>query len=181
MEAASATGKYCTNYDAEVKALKQAAQVVIDLTDTNSEDVVFPTDSRSVLDSLAGHGEHNPRRKLYIILEHRRVIIPLIPTDCGNKGNKHANRLAKEGALKEVLDSLAGHGEHNPRRKLYIILEHRRVIIPLIPTDCGNKGNKHANRLAKEGANMEHEKLPIPLKQKKQNNEEQVQSKEDTR
>ena len=69
LEAASATGKYCTNYDAEVKALEQGAQAVIDLTDANSENVVFLTDSRSVLDSLAGHGEHNLRRKLYIITE----------------------------------------------------------------------------------------------------------------
>ena len=75
LEAASATGKYCTNYDAEVKALEQGAQAVIDLTDTISKDVVFHTDSRSVLDSLSGHGEHNLRRKLYSILEHRRVVI----------------------------------------------------------------------------------------------------------
>ena len=67
LEAASATGKYCTNYDAEVKALEQGAQAVIDLTDTNSEDVVFLTDSRSVLDLLAGPGEHNLKRKLYSI------------------------------------------------------------------------------------------------------------------
>ena len=75
LEAASATKKYCTNYDAEVKALEQGAQAVTYLTDTNSKDVVFVTDSRSVLDSLAVHGEHNLRRKMYIILEHRRVII----------------------------------------------------------------------------------------------------------
>ena len=73
LEAASASGKYCTKYDAEVKAQEQGAQAMIDLTDTNSEDVVFLTDSRSVLDSLAGHGEHNLR--LYSILEHRRVIL----------------------------------------------------------------------------------------------------------
>ena len=30
---------------------------MIDLIDSNSEDVVFLTDSRSLLDSLAGHGE----------------------------------------------------------------------------------------------------------------------------
>ena len=112
MEAASATRKYCTNYDAKVK---------------DSEDVVFLTDSRSVLDSLAGHGAHNLRRKLYIILEHRRVILQWIPAHCGIKGNEHADRLAKQGA------------------------------------------------------NMEQEKLPITLKQKKNNNEEHVQSKEDTR
>ena len=75
LEAASATRKYCTNYDAEVKALEKVAQAAINLRDTNSEDVVFLTDSRSVLDSLAGNGEHNLRRKLYSILEHRRVIL----------------------------------------------------------------------------------------------------------
>ena len=75
LEVALVTGKYCTNYDAKVNALEQRAQAVIDLTDTNSEDVVCLTDSRSVLDSLAGHGEHNLRRKLYSILEHRRVIL----------------------------------------------------------------------------------------------------------
>ena len=41
LKTASATGKYCTNYDAEVKALEQGAQAVIDLTNANSEDVVF--------------------------------------------------------------------------------------------------------------------------------------------
>ena len=56
---------------------------MIDLTDTNSEDVVYLTDSRLVLDSLAGHGEHNLRPKLYIILEHRRVVIQWIQTHCG--------------------------------------------------------------------------------------------------
>ena len=69
---------------------------MIDLTDTNSEDVVFLTDSRSVLDLL---------------------------------------------------------------RKLYNTLEHRRVVLQWIPA--------HADRLAKQGANMEQEKLPITLKQKK--------------
>ena len=78
LEAASATGTYCTNY--EVK------------------DVLFLTDSPSVLDSLAGHGEHNLRCKLYSILEHRRVILQWIPAYCGIKGNAHADILAKQGA-----------------------------------------------------------------------------------
>ena len=56
-EAASATGKSYTKYDAEVKALEQGAQAVIDLIDTKSEDVVFLADTRSVLHSLTGHGE----------------------------------------------------------------------------------------------------------------------------
>ena len=96
LEAASVTGKYCTNYD--VKAPEQEAQTVIDLSVTNSEGVAFLTDSRSVLESLAGHGEHNLRRKLYRILEHRRVSIQGIPAHCGIKGNEHADILAKQGA-----------------------------------------------------------------------------------
>ena len=86
LKTASATGKYCTIYGAEIKVLEQGDQAVIDLTDTSSEEV-FLTDSRSVLDSLAGHGEHNLRDKLYSILECRRVILWWIPAHCGIKGN----------------------------------------------------------------------------------------------
>ena len=50
LEAASATEKYCTHYDAEMKSLDQGVQAMTDITDTNSEYVVFLTDSRSVLD-----------------------------------------------------------------------------------------------------------------------------------
>ena len=36
-----------------------------------------------------------------------------------------------------------------------------------IPAYCGIKGNEHADRLAKQGANMEQEKLPITISRKK--------------
>ena len=89
---------------------------MIDQTDANSENVVFLTDSRSVLDSLAGHGEHNLRRKLYSILEHRRVVIQRIPAHCGIKGNDHADRLAKQGANME-------------QEKLPITLKQKKTIM----------------------------------------------------
>ena len=41
------------------ETLEPKTQAVIDLTDINSEHVLFLTVSRTVLDSLAGHGEHN--------------------------------------------------------------------------------------------------------------------------
>ena len=41
------------------------------------------------------------------------------------------------------------------------------MIIQWIPAHCGIKGNEHADRLAKQGANMEQEKLPSTLKQNK--------------
>ena len=75
LEANSATGKYCTNYNAELRTLEQGAQSVIYLTYTNLEDVVFLTDSMSVFDSKPGHGEHNLRPKMYITVEHRSVIL----------------------------------------------------------------------------------------------------------
>ena len=41
------------------------------------------------------------------------------------------------------------------------------MVLQWIPAHCGIKGNDHADILAKQGANMEQEKLPITLKQKK--------------
>ena len=89
---------------------------MIDLTDANSENVVFLTDSRSILDSLAGHGEHNLRRKLSSILEHRRVVLQWIPAHCGIKGNEHDVILVKQGANME-------------QEKLPITLKQKKTIM----------------------------------------------------
>ena len=70
-------------------------------TRSSSRDVVFLTDSRSVLDSPGRHGEHSLRRKLYSILEDRRAILQWIPAHCGIKGNEHADRLAKQAVNME--------------------------------------------------------------------------------
>ena len=43
IENSAATGKHCTNYGAEVKALEQGAKAIDDLTDQTT-DVVFLTD-----------------------------------------------------------------------------------------------------------------------------------------
>ena len=51
------TGKHCTMYAVEVKALSQGAQALLDIVGNHKEDVVFLTDSKSLLDALACHGE----------------------------------------------------------------------------------------------------------------------------
>ena len=98
IESATATGKHCTNYTAEVKALSQGAQAILDIVANHKEDVVFLTDSKSVLDALACHGEHELRVKLSKLIESRRVVLQWIPAHCGISGNEKADELAKRGA-----------------------------------------------------------------------------------
>ena len=98
IESATATGKHCTNYTAEVKALSQGAQAILYIVANHKEDVVFLTDSKSVLDALACHGEHELRVKLSKLIESRRVVLQWIPAHCGISGNEKADELAKRGA-----------------------------------------------------------------------------------
>ena len=190
LEAASATGKYCTNYDAKVKSLEQGAHAVIDQTDTNSENLLFLTDSRSVLDSQAGHGEHNNnlRSKLY------SMILQWISAHYGIKGNEHDDRLATT----HIISSHDTHHlftRHTSSLQLHPHTHH--IVAPGFVdrprrSDCtagqmdgeagwwttsGNIGLpplarvmgvvRQQHRLAKQGANMEQEKPTITLKQKK--------------
>ena len=97
IENSTATGKHCTNYFAEVKALEQGAKAVDDLTDQTS-DVVFLTDSRSALDAIQNQNEPYLMRILNGSLEKRRVVLQWIPAQCGINGNEMAYKLAKRGA-----------------------------------------------------------------------------------
>ena len=97
IESATATGKHCTHYAAEVKALSQGAQAIIDIVGNHKDDVVFLTDSKSVLDALARHGDYELRVKLSKLIESRRVVLQWIPAHCGISGNEKADELAKRG------------------------------------------------------------------------------------
>ena len=59
---------------------------------------MFLTDSKSVLDALACHGEHELRVKLSKLIESRRVVLQWIPAHCGISGNEKADELAQRGA-----------------------------------------------------------------------------------
>ena len=97
IENSAATGKHCTNYGAEVKALEQGAKAVDDLTDQTT-DVVFLTNSRSALDALHNQSEPHLSGILHSILGKRRVVLQWIPVHCGIKDNEMADKLAKKGA-----------------------------------------------------------------------------------
>ena len=70
--------------------------------------MVFLTDSKSVLDALACHGEEVPdytlRVKLSRLLEKRGVVQQWISAHCGISSNEKADELAKRGAsMKEKI------------------------------------------------------------------------------
>ena len=80
LESATATGKHYTNYAAEVKALSQVAQAILDIVGNHKEDVMFFTDSKSVLDAFACHGEsHNDKIEMYCSLVDQFTSVFTIP------------------------------------------------------------------------------------------------------
>ena len=78
--------------------LSQGAQAILDIVGNHKEDVVFLPDSKSLLDALACHGEHELRVKLSKPIESRRVVRQWIPAHCGISGNEKSDGLAKRGA-----------------------------------------------------------------------------------
>ena len=59
---------------------------------------MFLTDSKSVLDAVACHGEYDLRVNPSKLIESRRVVLQWIPAHCGISGNEKADELAKRGA-----------------------------------------------------------------------------------
>ena len=92
------TGIHCSNYKAEVQALKLAVQMVKDNSRGEYRQVVFLTDALSVLEALANGGEQELSDSLKSLAETHRVALQWIPAHCGIPGNEAADRLAKEGA-----------------------------------------------------------------------------------
>ena len=95
--AAIPTGKYCTNYAAEVEALMKAAALILDIQSDCSQ-VVFLSDAKSVLEALAGNKLPRLMEKLQDVAKHRRVVLQWVPAHCGIAGNETADQLAKDGA-----------------------------------------------------------------------------------
>ena len=91
------TGIHCSNYRAEVEALKLAVETVQEGPQDCTQ-VVFLTDALSVLEALSNNKEQELMILLKSLSRTHRVSLQWIPAHCGIKGNEEADQLAKNGA-----------------------------------------------------------------------------------
>ena len=100
---ATATGKNCINYKAEVEALILAAQTISSKVERNSQ-VVFLTDALSVLQAF-NTGQLPLLENALNNLQCLRIVLQWVPSHCGIKGNEEADKMAKMGAKEEQPDN----------------------------------------------------------------------------
>ena len=97
------TGKYCNNFDAEVRAIIAAVEKLSDSRIVTCP-VVILTDARSVLEALQCNKLSDLKDGLSKIGLQHGVTLQWIPSHCGIPGNEKADRLAKEGTEMEQPD-----------------------------------------------------------------------------
>lgn len=100
---AAPTGKYCTNYKAEIEALILAANTICSRVDQNTQ-VVFLTDALSVLQAYNGSQLPQLEKALYNI-KCLRTVLQWVPAHCGIAGNERADKMAKMGARDDQPDN----------------------------------------------------------------------------
>ncbi|GFR98961.1 Gag-Pol polyprotein [Elysia marginata] len=91
----------CTNYKAEIEAIKEALDMVNNKLSKTSK-VVILSDARSVLQTLENtkDTELNTERKKLLDLMARvgKLTLQWIPGHCNIEGNERADNLAKLGS-----------------------------------------------------------------------------------
>ena len=105
-----ATGKFCSNYKAEVEALSTAADVVC-VSKTDCRQVVLFIDALSVLEALSGDKLNKLKGKFHQVCQKRRVTLRWVPSQCGILGNELADPLAKRGAAEHQTENQVTHHE----------------------------------------------------------------------
>ena len=157
-EIAIPTGKYSTNYRAEMEALCTAASAVAENPARTKGKVVIFTDALSVLQAIQNsrNKETNPLTASLQSLSAtvNTAILQWVPAHCGIRGNERADQLAKDGALKEQDQSLVTfdevssiikahsrktwllkHPNHNPTDHYHMLGRREQVIIFRLRTD----------------------------------------------
>ena len=146
------TGKYCSNYGAEVQALMQATSMIID-SENECKQAVLLTDSLSALEALAGDKLPQLMMRLQEAAKSRRVALQWIPAHCGIPGNEAADELAKLGAQEVQPDNSVNFHEkrtlvkaamrQTSTRDAYHFLERQQQVIIMRLRTGHNRLNAH--------------------------------------
>ena len=146
------TGKFCSNYAAEVKALERAAEEIADSA-IDCQQVVFFTDALSVLQALPSDSLEQLSASLGRVSDSRRTVLQWVPAHCGLPGNELADQLAKLGASAPQSNNTVSHREMKTLIKavnappplkddLNLLSRQDQVIIFRLRTEH-NRLNKH--------------------------------------
>ena len=95
-----ATGKFSSNFKAEVEALKTAAEMLL-MEENKEKQIAIFTDAKSAVSILKSNNSTeltDLRAALHgLCQKSKKVVIQWIPSHCSIPGNEEADRLAKEG------------------------------------------------------------------------------------
>ena len=110
IESSIPTGTHCSNYEAELEAIKEALIILERIAPSIPKArAVLLSDSRSVLEKLEdSKGEE--RQYLAkclgnVVRNTESLVLQWIPAHCRIEGNERADRLAKEGSVLEQIES----------------------------------------------------------------------------